>query len=237
MKKLFTAFAIAIALSLQSIAQVTTEVENGTNNMFTGQSVGSPCMMFTDDFSGPPIGTEWTLINGSWAILDTTMKEYSNYFPSPVNHACYAIVGDTTWENYTISTDMMTTDNDRIGLALNFQDMNNNYLFYWYGELGGSRGIFKYENNVETILAHETSIPIVAGQWYHVEFGSYNGNIILTVDGVEVFNVNTVFWFELSVMYHETFVWGSYYTHRDPLVIEVNIVDNAMAFSFPEIQG
>ncbi len=145
------------------------------------------CHKFSDDFSLPTIQPAWTLHNGSWEISSGTMRQYSNYYGGTIIDGCFAITGSPLWEDYQITADLQSTDNDRIGLVFNFQDYQNMYLFRWYLETP-ERVLSKWEGGVETILDSDNT-GYSKNTWYEVKVGCYNGNITVTIDDTEIFNV------------------------------------------------
>jgi hypothetical protein len=85
---------------------------------------------FRDDFEhAKKISSQWTLVSGRWSITD----HYDKRHLSP--QACetsVAVVGDETWSDYTVRTNVMFSDHAKedvvIGLITRYQDQDNYYL-------------------------------------------------------------------------------------------------------------
>jgi PKD repeat protein len=144
---------------------------------------------FHDDFEDGEILDLWQQIRGTWSEHDGALYQTSNdYTSNQFQMGCYQLVGSETWQNYEISTIIRSYDNDGIGLALNFQDINNFYLFNWNADDYLERAIYKYVDGVETQLITEAS-SFVTGQEYAVDFSYRYGQIVLRIDGIEIFNI------------------------------------------------
>lgn len=178
------------------------------------------CQKYSDDFTDPTIQPAWTLINGSWEISSSTMRQYSNYYGSSTNDACYAITGSPLWQDYQITADLNSSDNDMIGLVFNFQDNQNMYIFQWNLE-SPERILSKWVGGVETILDSDNT-GYVQNTWYKVKVGSYNGNITVSIDDTEIFNVtDSAFTAGKAGLY----CWGNSSSYWDNVVIECTIDD------------
>ncbi|MCB2219856.1 MAG: PKD domain-containing protein [Bacteroidetes bacterium] len=147
------------------------------------------CLKFEDDFEDASIDPLYWIKNGTWSEASGNIRQTSNYYVTGnLLEGCFAIIGSPFWEDYEISCDLYSSDNDDIGLVFNWQDEQNMYMFDWNTQ-GSYRRLLKWENGVETTLATE-AVPYVINQWYAIEIESVDGNIILKIDGSEIFNVN-----------------------------------------------
>lgn len=147
------------------------------------------CLKFEDDFEDTDIHPAWSFINGTWSIYnDGTMRQSSNYYGSTYDDACYAIAGSLDWENYVISCDFRSTDNDYIGFVFNYQDASNMYMFRW-DQQESLRVLSKYVNGVETILASD-EVPYVTSTWYHMDIYTLMGTHAIVIDGIEIFSAD-----------------------------------------------
>jgi len=174
------------------------------------------CNMFSDDFSLPTIHPAWILINGSWDISSGTMRQYSNYYGTVLD-GCYAITGSPLWSDYFITSDIQSTDNDRMGLVFNYQDAQNMYMFLWYLESSPpERALYKWENGVATVLDSDIT-PYVQSTWYTVKAGSDNGTVTVSIDGQEIFNVQDNTFTSGKAGFY---CWANSYTYWDNLMIE-----------------
>jgi PKD repeat protein len=147
------------------------------------------CLKYEDNFDDGIINPLMITKNGTWSEADGNIRQTSNYFVTGnLLGGCYAMTGSLLWDNYVISCDMMSTDNDHIGLVFNWQDDLNTYMFYWNAE-GSYRRLSKWVNGSETILASE-AVPYLINIWYNVEITSVPGIITISIDGSDLFNVN-----------------------------------------------
>jgi len=147
------------------------------------------CLKFEDDFEDPDFHPAWSFINGTWSIYsDGTMRQSSNYYGSTYDDACYAIAGSLAWENYIISCDFRSTDNDYVGFVFNYQDPFNMYMFRWDRQ-ESLRVFSKYVNGEETILASD-EVPYVTSTWYHMDIYTLMGTHAIVIDGIEIFSAD-----------------------------------------------
>ena len=150
------------------------------------------CDKFSDAFQSATIQPAWQMTNGTWSIASGYLRQTSNYYGTPLWDGCYAITGSPLWEDYFISADIHSTDNDQMGLAFRFQDTQNMYMFLWTLE-SPLRALYKWVNGTGTILASD-NVGYVQNTWYQVKAGGYNGDISLWIDGTEIFRVADNTW-------------------------------------------
>ncbi|MCF8403905.1 MAG: PKD domain-containing protein [Bacteroidales bacterium] len=145
------------------------------------------CLKYEDDFNDNIIDPSWWIKNGTWSEANGNIRQTSNYYESSLLGGCFALTGSFLWEDYVFSGEMMSSDNDNIGFVFNWQDEQNMYMFDW--ELQTTyRHLVKWENGVQTILASD-NIGYTANQWYNFRIYSINNRIIITIDGIEIFDV------------------------------------------------
>ena len=146
------------------------------------------CLKFEDDFDDNIIHQSWSFKNGTWDETTGLMKQSSNhYVTGNYLEGCFAITGSLFWEDYVVSCDFRSTDNDIIGFVFNYQDEQNMYMFRWRLD-PLYRSLFKYENGVETELATD-NVGYNINDWYYADIASFDGNIVLAINGVEIFSV------------------------------------------------
>jgi|GEM_PF-1969688 len=145
------------------------------------------CLKYADNFNAVTINPAWIIQEGTWAISAGTMRQSSNYYGTSLLDGCYAITGSQLWSDYYISADIKSADDDFIGLVFNFQDFQNMYMFLWNLQ-SPVRALYKWVEGVATILASDNT-GYVQYTWYQVKVGGYNGNMTLTLDGQEIFNI------------------------------------------------
>ncbi len=147
------------------------------------------CLKFQDNFDDNTIGNAWWLKNGTWSEASGNIRQTSNFYTSNnLLEGCFSMTGSLLWQNYVVSCDLLSSDNDDIGLVFNWQDEQNMYMFDWNLQ-GNYRRIIKWVNGVQNILASD-GVGYVTNQWYNVMIYSNNGKLVLTIDGIEIFNVD-----------------------------------------------
>jgi len=145
------------------------------------------CLKYSDDFPGTTINQMWRLLNGTWSVSGGVMRQTSNDYGPTVNDGCYALTGSVEWSDYYIASDLYSTDDDQIGLVFNYHDMQNMYMFVWQLQTP-LRQLYKWVGGTGTVLASD-NIGYVKNTWYNVNAGSFNGNLTVSVNGSEIFNV------------------------------------------------
>lgn len=154
------------------------------------------CLKFEDDFDDNIIHPLWSFKNGSWSESSAVLRQTSNHYTSgDYLDGCFAVSGSSDWQDYILSCDFRSTDNDIIGFVFNYQDEENMYMFRWRLD-PLYRGLYKYENGIETVLASDT-IGYSVNDWYHADIFSLAGEIVLAINGIEIFSV-----------YDDTFLTG-----------------------------
>ncbi len=145
------------------------------------------CLKYSDTFPGSSISPYWSMNNGTWSVADGNIRQTSNYYGTTYLDGCFAITGSPQWSDITLSAALRSSDNDQIGLVINVQDYQNMIMFLWTLE-NPYRAIYRWENGTGTVLASD-NVGYVTNTWYNIQFGGHNGNIILKINGEEIFNV------------------------------------------------
>ena len=147
------------------------------------------CLKFADDFNDNSIHPGWSTVNGTWSEASGNIRQTSNhYVTGDLLGGCFALNGSLFWEDYILSCDMRSTDNDDIGLVFNWQDGQNMYMFDWNLQ-GNFRRLIKWVDGVSTILATE-AVGYVTNQWYKIDVYTISGELVVAIDGVQIFNVD-----------------------------------------------
>lgn len=90
-------------------------------------------------------------------------------------------------DNYTLEADLMSHDNDDIGILLRFRDKNNYYRFSMNSQQSYRRLIKK--KNGQTSLLAEDNIPYIKDQWQSVKAILFGDRILVSINGETVFDV------------------------------------------------
>jgi PKD repeat protein len=147
------------------------------------------CLKFADDFNDNSIHPGWTTLNGTWSEASGNIRQTSNhYVTGDLLGGCFALNGSLFWEDYILSCDMRSTDNDDIGVVFNWQDEQNMYMFDWNLQ-GNYRRLIKWVNGTQTILASD-AVGYVTNQWYRIDVYTISGELVVAIDGVQIFNVD-----------------------------------------------
>lgn len=174
------------------------DIDLTVDNHFGSDNISKPgyieilpidqCLKHEDDFNDNSFSPMWKTKNGTWSESSEILRQTSNdYVNGNYLEGCFAIIGSPQWENYIVSCDFRSTDDDYIGFVFNYQDETNMYMFRW-GLQTPERILSKYENGVETILASD-EIGYIENDWYHADIYSIAGNLVVAIDGVEIFSV------------------------------------------------
>ena len=146
------------------------------------------CLKFEDNFDNDTINPVWSMKNGTWSEAGGNIRQTSNFYTSGnFLEGCFATTGSLLWNDYSLSCDMMSSDNDAIGLVWNWQDEFNMYMFYWDIQ-DNFRKLVKWVNGVETVLASD-DVVYTSNTWYHIDIRSVTGSISLKIDGTDIFTV------------------------------------------------
>lgn len=147
----------------------------------------SDSILYFDNFNDNSIHPAWQFRNGTWVETEGQMIQTSNYYGTGTVNGAFAIVGSKYWDNYTISVDLSSQDNDWIGLVFRYQDPQNFYAFTWQSE-GSARFIRKIVNGIESVLISD-GIGYVSGVWYHVDIVTEDSLFKLYIDNTQIFEV------------------------------------------------
>ncbi len=190
-------------------------------------------VLFSDNFDDNTVGPLWKFTNGTWTESDGVMTETSNYYDdtwyTKVNGGAYALVDTDFQSGYSMSAAMKSTDNDRLGIVVYFQDWNNYYLFVWESETA-MRVLAKYVNGVETRLA-EDAVAYVPGTTYQIRIRSDAQNVTVSVDGVDVLSAKDAAYRSGRAGFFSSGNTGSIW---DDLRIEVEESDPAQTVLFSD---
>lgn len=149
-------------------------------------------LMFSDDFETDRFISDWDFIFGKWDITNGNLVQSSNYYTEGYIGGAFALTGSDDWNNYSVSADMMSTDNDKIGLIINYQNDSNFYFLSW-SQQDNYLQMSKYiEGNLFTLASKDTSYVI--NQYMNARIENNSGNIRVFLDSILIFDV-----FDLSL--------------------------------------
>lgn len=122
----------------------------------------------------------------SWSVIDGILKQSSNIWggslegPDPDKPGTYVLWGDD-FENYTVTGEMKSGDDDALGVMFRYQDANNYYRFSMNREMM-YRELVKKVNGVYSIL-HKDPIAYEQNRWHSFQVTAINDRIALWIDG------------------------------------------------------
>jgi alpha-L-arabinofuranosidase len=170
-------------------------------------------VIFSDDFSGDKFN--WRVVNGNWRIGNGALRQISR----DVN--CYAITGDTKWENYTISLKARKIGGNE-GMLILFGVKNDN-TFYWWN-IGGwgntSTAIEKSVAGSKMVITDHSDITVVSGKWYDIKIELSGERIKCYLDGKLIHDVID------RTDYDDLYVVSSIDKNGDIILKVVNASDN-----------
>ena len=157
--------------------------------------------LFGDTFNAPLDPGVWTIVDegtsfapSNWFVDSGVLRQTSNIFGGSLGAAdlpkpgTYLLGGDLLWDDYTFSARMQTTDDDAMGVMFRYQDVDNYYRFSMDSQRGYRR-LVKKVGGVFTVL-FEDADPFVPGQPYDVKVVTSGADIQISIDGLQVINVN-----------------------------------------------
>ena len=123
------------------------------------------------DFEDVEQLSEWKAANGTWEIDDGVLKE-----TSATEVAAHILVGDATWEDYTVEVDIRIDSNRWAGLVFRAISEYEYYVIYPEPTPGVS-AFFQHHGDVWDRRArpapNKTAIKIKddieVGEWYHLK--------------------------------------------------------------------
>ena len=197
---------------------------------------------FCDNFDDGTINPLWSFVDGSWSESSGNIRQTSNHYGTGWINGCFALVGLTSFNNYTLSTDFYSTDNDGIGAVFNYQDENNFYLFVWRRE-NQYRGLLKYVDGVETEIIRDT-IAYLEDTWYNLDITTNSGIISCSIDDTVIFNVqDTTFTEGKAGLYcwaNQSSYWDNFCINKTlaiPQNVMIHITETNVNISWDAVAG
>lgn len=151
----------------------------------TPANTPTPTPFFLDDFEdGNSAG--WTVVNGSWSVVDDGTKVYKQ---SGTSGEALTYAGNTAWTNYSIQAKVKPYNvgtQTASGILARYTDSSNYYMF----RLCETNRVQLYKKVGGTFtLLQETSMTVNANTWYTLKL-SVNGSAVTGyVDGAQKVSV------------------------------------------------
>ena len=143
---------------------------------------------FEDDFNDGILYPAWTVKYGNWNENNGLIHQYNYYYADSYLYGSYALIGSPLWEDYIITCNLRSVNNNGIGLVFNYQDDKNMYMFFWR-KSSNERKLIRWINGNPFVMA-EDQVPFSNYAWYNTRITCNAGNISVKINGSEIFNVN-----------------------------------------------
>jgi len=152
---------------------------------------GSGQVLFQDDFSTNTQGGYSIVTLGNiagpaqWDVINGQMAQTSNVYGSPnaLWYGTLAHFGDSEWTNVRYSLDLMSSDDDGIGIVFRYVDENNYYQFRWDRQ----RKTCALEKIASGLSVAQTLSSVTSAYtpntWYQVELICVDSLFTLTING------------------------------------------------------
>jgi len=131
---------------------------------------------------------------GNWVEEDGILKQTNNdgNASDGAIYGIYLLAGDDTWDNYSFSVDMRSTDDDTMGLIFRYQNDSQYYLFEWNRQdrtgIKHRRLLKRVSNGVEELTADDVAYE--SNRWYQIRVDVDGSHFAVYVDGQLVLHGN-----------------------------------------------
>ncbi len=145
--------------------------------------------------------SDWEIIDdgnidgpSSWYISDQVIRQTSNIYGGedeggyPDKPGTYAVAGDSSWHNYSLSVNVSSDDDDAVGVIFRYADKDNYYRFSMDRSRKYRRLIKKYKGKI-SVLA-EAAEGYRKGKCYPVDVVVSDSRIVVMIDDKVIFDVN-----------------------------------------------
>ncbi|MFP4589706.1 MAG: family 16 glycoside hydrolase, partial [Candidatus Acetothermia bacterium] len=140
----------------------------------------------SDDFSYSTL-EDWETVNGTWNVEDGVLAQTSNYYKGSLKGGTYAVTGSPNWTDYSVSSRIMSEDNDKIGLVFRYLDPDNFYVFSWGKER--EELLFTKVVGGETTEILRKKLAYEEEQWYQLQVDVVGNEMSAYIEGKKVFSV------------------------------------------------
>ncbi|MGD9160015.1 MAG: tetratricopeptide repeat protein [Desulfobacteraceae bacterium] len=129
----------------------------------------------------------------SWFISADVLKQSSNIYGGedsgdiPDKPGTYAVAGNIDWTDYSLEVNLLSHDDDAIGVIFRHTDDNNYYRFSM-DSYRGYRRLVKKSSGIISVLAEESG-DYRKNQQYRVKIIVYGEKILVLLDDKVLFNV------------------------------------------------
>ncbi len=158
----------------------------------------------------------WETVNGTWKNENGRLVQTSNYYKkNDLKGGTYAITGSLSWTNYSVSSRIMSEDNDKIGLVFRYLDPDNFYILSWGKE--NKELLFTKVVNGEAVDLALKELGYEEGQWYQLQVDVVGNEMSAYIDNKKVFSVTDD---DLSRGKAGLYCWGNEGSYFDDFKVE-----------------
>ncbi len=137
-----------------------------------------------------------------------------------------------SWADYRVDVELMSSDNDSIGIMFRYIDEHNYYRFTWDAQRK-VRAIERNLDGISTVLASD-AVPYSINTNYQVSITAIGDQLNISIDEVELFSVTDS---EHAVGDVALFCWGNASCYYDNLLVTNTLTNVPWAeFSFSSAQ-
>jgi hypothetical protein len=156
-------------------------------------------LLFEDKF-GAGSSAEFSIVDkgttnapSSWSVVAGELRQTSNIFSGPTGasdppkEGTYAVAGDPTWGDVAVRVELVSGDDDAIGVMFRYVDDNNYYRFSMDHERAYRRLVSKKAGVFRVLW--EDHFPFELGRTYDLVLGARGDELTGYIDEVPVFRV------------------------------------------------
>ena len=170
---------------------ITVTVSDGENTVskeITINVIDSADILLQDDFSDGTLDVNWNnpTGKGSWTVQNGQLVQSSNVGTigdsglAQLGTYLQYDTGNDVWENYDVYLNLMSQDNDYIGIMFRVVDENNYYRMTWNATTGLT--IVKCLDGEFTALYSDSDLTYTEGETYAVKISVVDNYIQLWID-------------------------------------------------------
>jgi len=164
---------------------------------------------FSDDFSYSTL-EDWEIVNGTWNVEDGVLAQTSNYYKGSLKGGTYAVTGSPNWTNYSVSSRIMSKDDDKIGLVFRYLNPDNFYILSW-GKEREELLFTKVAAGKTTEILHK-KLAYEEEKWYQLQVDIVGNEMSAYIDNRKIFSVTDN---DLTQGMAGTYCWGNQGSYFD----------------------
>ncbi|MEF8837671.1 MAG: FecR family protein [Candidatus Bipolaricaulota bacterium] len=152
---------------------------------------GDLSQLFSDDFRYNTL-EGWETVHGTWELRNGNLVQSSNYSSGDFG-GTYAIAGSPNWTDYSVSAQIMSKDNDRIGLVFRYLNEDNFYVLGWNNyqawDKTDEKFLFAKVVDGKTTELVEKEMGYEEEKWYQLQVDVVGNEMSAYIDDRKIFSV------------------------------------------------